>query len=106
MQLKMNVNAEPFTPSKSSKTVLSPLAKEFMPQYQIEENEFFDKLERKFVAENRFIFDYVDEPEFVLKCKNTEFEQVRGPRFEFKKFKMSLSTIKDIKSWADVVSSV
>lgn len=99
----MNINAEPFTPSP--KTILSPVAKSFVPQSVIDENELFDKLERKFVAENRFIFDYVDEPEFILKCKNTEFEQVSGPRFELKTFKMSLTTIKDVSSWADIVSA-
>lgn len=102
-----NLEAEPFTPKEN--VVLSPLAKPFVPRFIIDENEFFDKLERKFVAENRFIFDYQDEPEFVLKCEHKDFEKVRGHRIEFKKyFKMTLPLVVEepkIKSWAEIVSS-
>lgn len=101
-----NLKAKPFTPKE--KVVMSPLAKEFVPKYVIDENELFDKLERKFVSDNRFIFDYRDEPEFMLKCEHKEFEKVSGPRFEFKQFKMSLSSIEEelkVKTWAEIVSS-
>jgi hypothetical protein len=103
-----NLEAKPFIPTQ--KVELSSLAKPFFPQSFIDENEFFDKLERKFVAENRFIFDYVDEPEFMLKYEHKEFEKVRGHRIEFKnQFKVTLPLIVEepkIKSWAEIVSVV
>lgn len=85
---------------------MNPMASEFTPQSVINENEMFDKLERKFVAENRFIFDADEDIDMILKTCNTPFEQVRGPRYILKKkFKQQFAKIDEEKSWAKIVSN-
>lgn len=83
--IKFNIHAKPFVPKE-------------------EEMEWFDMKMSEFKKFNKFIFE--DEPElkFILSLENTPFENVRGERFKEKpKFNPTLSPLKEVKSWADVV---
>ena len=101
--MSLNIDAKPFVPKPS---MLSPKAKEFIPDSVKQENEFFDMLERKFISENKFIFNAEEEPKMILKCKNTPFQKVSGARISIKKFEGSLDEIKEVKEvklWSDVI---
>lgn len=79
-------------------------AKPFIPQEVLEEMKWYDSKIEEFKKFNKFIFE--DEPElkFILSLENTPFENVRGERFKEKpKFEPTLSPLKEVKSWADIV---
>lgn len=79
-------------------------AKPFIPQDVLDEIKWYESKMNEFKTFNKFIFE--DEPElkFILSLANTPFENVKGERFKEKpKFKPTLSPLKDVKTWADIV---
>lgn len=80
-------------------------AKPFVPQEVLEEMEWYELKIKEFKEANKFIFEDNDDLKFVLSLENTPFENVQGERFKEKpKFKPSLSPLKEVKSWSDIVS--
>ena len=80
-------------------------AKPFLPQEVLDEMKWYDMKIKEFEQVNKFIFEDNDDLKFVLSLKNTPFENVKGERFKEKpKFKPSLSPLKEVKSWSDIVN--
>lgn len=79
-------------------------AKPFIPEYLQNEMIWYDIKIKEFKKFNKFIFEEEEDLKFILSLKNTPFENVQGERFKEKpKFKPVLSSLKEVKSWADVV---
>jgi hypothetical protein len=79
-------------------------AKPFIPQEVLDEMKWFETKVEEFKKFNKFIFEEEEDLKFILSLENTPFENVQGERFKQKpKFKPTLSPLKDVKSWADVV---
>ena len=90
--------------SSNSMFSLNINAKPFIPQEVLDEIKWYESKVEEFKKFNKFIFE--DEPElkFILSLENTQFENVQGERFKQKpKFKPTLSPLKEVKSWADIV---
>jgi hypothetical protein len=95
--------------SPSSRAPMSPLslninAKPFIPQHVMEEKRWYEIKVEEFKRFNKFIFEEEEDLKFILSLANTPFENVKGERFKEKpKFKPVLSTLKEVKTWADIV---
>ena len=88
----MNVNAKPFFPENYQRDLELEL-------------KWYESKTAEFKRMNKFIFE--DEPElkFILSLENTPFENVKGERFkELPKFKPTLSSLKEAKTWADIAA--
>ena len=87
---------------------MSPMnihAKPFIPKFVIEEEKMFDELEREFVRQNAFIFECAENLKTILSWNNTPYEDVKGERFRIKKkFVPTLSPLKEVNTWAQIVS--
>jgi hypothetical protein len=114
MQKSVNSPMSPMSPTArmSPMSLISPMnvnAKPFVPEnYQREldaEIKWYESKTAEFKRMNKFIFE--DEPElkFILSLENTPFENVEGERFkELPKFKPTLSSLKEAKTWADIAA--
>lgn len=94
----------PMSPRSPSSIKFNIHAKPFIPKEVLEEMEWFETKMSEFKKSNKFIFE--DEPDlkFILSLENTPFENVEGERFKEKpKFQPTLSPLKEVKSWADIV---
>lgn len=99
----------PMSPRSPSSIKLNLHAKPFVPQEVLDEMKWFETKMSEFKKFNSFIFEDNDDLKFILSLENTPFENVQGERFKEKpKFKAVLSPlkeVKEVKSWADVVTS-
>lgn len=81
-------------------------AKPFIPEHVQNEMMWYDTKIREFKRMNKFIFDEEDDLKFILSLKNTPFEKVRGERLNIKtklNFKPTLTPLKEVVTWADIV---
>ena len=95
------------SPSSLSPMSLNIHAKPFIPQEVLDEMKWYESKVMEFKKINKFIFEDEEDLKFILSLENTPFENVRGERFKQKpKFQPTLSPLKDVKSWADIASSL
>lgn len=76
-------------------------AKEFFPEYIIDELVWYIGKMEEFKRMNTFIFDEEDDMRYILSF-NIKFERVPGRRINIRKFSPTLQEVKEKESWVEV----